>query len=154
MAVSLHGGDQLGPSSTAATVQTLSGRCQLGSADLGSAPSTAGTTTAATAAAPGLAGEATTAAALAAGPGRLKSATATTTASTSASSVVVGTTICVGLGAALLNHNVLAVHNVRVGGHSGLVSSRGLELDESAVLDKGQLDVRHIQDCGLIPSHG
>lgn len=125
--------DQLfGPSPTAVTAQTLGGSGQLGSTGLGSSPRAA---RAAAATTPGLAGEATTAA-LAAGPsGALKPAAATT-AGAAARGVVVGAAVGVGLGAALLNHDVLAIHSVGVGGESGSVSGLGLELDECAVLGK------------------
>lgn len=119
-----------GPSPTAATAQTLGGSCQLGSTGLGSSPSAA---RAATATAAGLAGEATTTA-LAAGTRRAVEPAAATTAGTAARSVVVGTAVGVSLGAALLNHDVLAIHSVGVGGESGSISGLSLELDESAVL--------------------
>lgn len=114
----------------AATAQTSGGRCQLGSgAGLGSSPSTR----AAAATAAGLAGEGT-AAALATGAGlALKAATATA-AGAAARGVVVSPAIGVGLGAALLDHDALAIHSVGVGGESGRVSGLGLELDEGAVL--------------------
>ncbi len=121
----------------AATAQTSGGRCQLGSgAGLGSSPSTR----AAAATAAGLAGEGT-AAALATGAGlALKAATATA-AGAAARGVVVSPAIGVGLGAALLDHDALAIHSVGVGGESGRVSGLGLELDEGAVLGNGQSDI-------------
>ena len=108
----------------------LRGTCQLSGARLGGAPSARAAATGA-----GLASETTTAA-LAARAGRLVPTAAAASAGTSSSSVVVGAAIGVGLGTALLNDDVLAVHGVGVGSHGGGVPGLRLELDEGAVLER------------------
>lgn len=83
-----------------------------------------------------LASESTTAAALAAGATALEATTATASGTATSSGSVVATSEGSGLGATLLNNNVLAINGVGVGGNGGIITGLGLELDESAVLKK------------------
>jgi hypothetical protein len=115
------GGSQFGTS--------RSGR-QLGGTDLRSSPSTETAT-----ATPGLAAK-SAAAALASSPRGLIPAT-TAAAGTTPRSVVIGAAVRVGLRAALLYDNVLAVHSMGVRRNSGVVSRLRLELDKRAVLYQG-----------------
>ena len=83
----------------------------------------------------GLACEATTAgSSLATAPLGLVPATTTTGHSAAASRAVVTASVGIGLRPPLLHDDVLAVNGVRVGGHGGIVSSLGLELNECAIL--------------------
>jgi len=116
--------------SAAASLPAAAGSLDVG--DLrGSSPASRGTadTTAAR-----LAAVCTTAAALTARATSLKISTASSTRDAAAVGVVVATTVGVGLGATGLDDDALSVHVVRIGRKCCLVSCRGRELDEGAVL--------------------
>lgn len=105
-------------------------RRHLCSSSLRGAPTTRSSTAAAA-----LSSEAAATSSLAAGAGGLIATTvATASSTTSAGGIVVATSVCVGLGAALLHHDALAINGVWVGGNSGNISGLGLEFDKCAVL--------------------
>ena len=67
-----------------------------------------------------------------------------TTATLTTAGAVVGATVGRGLGAALLNNDVLAIDDVRVGGESSVVAFNGLILDKGAVLLAVDIKVRKL----------
>ena len=105
-------------------------RRHLSSSGLRGAPTTRSST-----AATALASEAAATSSLAAAAGGLVPTTVTAASSaTSAGGIVVATSVCDGLGAALLHDDALAINGVWVGGDSGSISGLGLELNKRAVL--------------------
>ena len=106
-------------------------RFQLGGAGLGTTTSTRGT-----AASTRLSREATTAGSRAARAARLESAAAAGGGGTTGVAVVAAS-IGVGLGASLLNDDVLAVDGVGAGAQGGVIAGLCLEFDKGAVLFLG-----------------
>lgn len=99
-------------------------------------------TTAATggATSPALATEAPTGVALTTRSAAIEATTATLTTARA----VVGATVGRGLGSALLNNDVLAIDDVRVGGESSVVAFNSLILDKGAVLLAVDIKVRKL----------
>ena len=93
----------------------------------------------ATTTAPGLPGETPSGASLAARTSGLITTTSTASPNAASGGVVVASSVSIGLGPALLNRDLFAIHGVRVGGDRSIVAGLGCELNEGTVLFMSRL---------------